>query len=206
MGPRAQLMLGPRHTCFGHSAQPHEPLENQPLRCPLPEPVPSPLPTPQATNPTKGPKPSPPRPQFPPPVSPAAAVSRDPSVLWRRHGRRSRDAEPRLRFLSDGHEHAHDDASGVRLPPPPPTRTAAPLASAAAARAPEDGIDRISRLPVEILATSSPASQPRTPPAPPRWPSAGARVWHSVPLVLVDAHLLPGPRPRRQGPAASWTS
>ncbi|KAL6646947.1 hypothetical protein ACP70R_015641 [Stipagrostis hirtigluma subsp. patula] len=74
--------------------------------------------------------------------------------------------------------------------PEPPVRHAAPLSPAAAASAP-DGVDRISRLPAEVLrrvVSRLPAKDAaRTTVLSRRW----RRVWHTTPLVLVDAHLLP---------------
>ncbi|CAO2038435.1 unnamed protein product [Urochloa humidicola] len=76
--------------------------------------------------------------------------------------------------------------------PEPPVCTAAPLsAGAAAASGAPDGVDRISRLSSEVLrdiVSRLPAKDAaRTTALSKRW----RRVWHSTPLVLVDAHLLP---------------
>ncbi|KAL6640239.1 hypothetical protein ACP70R_022088 [Stipagrostis hirtigluma subsp. patula] len=79
--------------------------------------------------------------------------------------------------------------------PHPPVCAAAPLSSAAAASAP-DGVDRISRLPAVVLrnvVSRLPAKDAaRTTVLSTRW----RRVWHTTPLVLVDAHLLPAPAVR----------
>ncbi|CAN6238072.1 unnamed protein product [Urochloa humidicola] len=74
--------------------------------------------------------------------------------------------------------------------PHPPAATAAPLSGAVPARAPY-GVDRISRLPTGILrniVSRLPVKDAgRTTVLSKRW----RRVWHTTPLVLVDAHLLP---------------
>nr|CAB3449723.1 unnamed protein product [Digitaria exilis] len=74
--------------------------------------------------------------------------------------------------------------------PYPPAAKAAPPSGAVLARAP-DGVDRISRLPAEILrniVSRLPVKDAaRTILLSTRW----RRVWHTTPLVLVDAHLLP---------------
>jgi len=74
--------------------------------------------------------------------------------------------------------------------PHPPAATAAPLSGAVPARA-ADGIDRISRLPAGILrniVSRLPVKDAaRTAVLSTQW----RRVWHTTPLVLVDAHLLP---------------
>uniref|UniRef100_K3YYF8 F-box domain-containing protein n=2 Tax=Setaria italica TaxID=4555 RepID=K3YYF8_SETIT len=74
--------------------------------------------------------------------------------------------------------------------PHPPAATAVPLSGVVPARAP-DGVDRISRLPAGILrniVSRLPVKDAaRTTVLSTRW----RRVWHTTPLVLVDAHLLP---------------
>ncbi|KAK8462118.1 hypothetical protein SEVIR_1G154200v4 [Setaria viridis] len=83
--------------------------------------------------------------------------------------------------------------------PDPPVSPAAPLSPAGAGCAP-DGVDRISRLPEEVLRnviSHLPAKDAaRTAALAWRWRG----LWRSVPLALVDAHLLPdggaGGRPR----------
>ncbi|KAK3157909.1 hypothetical protein QOZ80_2AG0130080 [Eleusine coracana subsp. coracana] len=75
--------------------------------------------------------------------------------------------------------------------PTPPVATDAPLRHALAARPPQDGVDRIGNLPVKLLrdiVSRLPAKDAaRTTALSTRW----RRIWHSVPLVLVDAHLVP---------------
>ncbi|OEL15608.1 hypothetical protein BAE44_0023374 [Dichanthelium oligosanthes] len=73
--------------------------------------------------------------------------------------------------------------------PDPPVSPAAPLSPTAAACAP-DGVDPISRLPEEVLrnvVSRLPAKDavPTTALAS-RWRG----IWRSVPLALIDAHLL----------------
>jgi hypothetical protein len=72
--------------------------------------------------------------------------------------------------------------------PHPPAAKAAPFSAAVPARAP-DGVDRISRLPSGILrniVSRLPVKDAaRTTVLSTRW----RRVWHTAPLVLVDAHL-----------------
>ncbi|CAO2038440.1 unnamed protein product [Urochloa humidicola] len=81
--------------------------------------------------------------------------------------------------------------------PHPPAATAAPLSGAVPARAP-DGIDRISCLPAgilrDIISRLPVKDAGRTTVLSKRW----RRIWHTTSLVLVDAHLLPGTRRRRQ--------
>ncbi|KAL6659594.1 hypothetical protein ACP70R_003634 [Stipagrostis hirtigluma subsp. patula] len=75
--------------------------------------------------------------------------------------------------------------------PAPPVATAAPLAAAAAAAPDPDGVDHFDRLPADVLrsvVSRLPARDAaRTTALSHRW----RRVWHSVPLALLDAHLLP---------------
>ncbi|KAK3154055.1 hypothetical protein QOZ80_2BG0185320 [Eleusine coracana subsp. coracana] len=75
--------------------------------------------------------------------------------------------------------------------PVPPVTTDAPLRHVLAARPPQDGLDRISNLPVKLLrdiVSRLPAKDAmRTTVLSTRW----RRICHSVPLVLVDAHLIP---------------
>ncbi|RCV06308.1 hypothetical protein SETIT_1G152800v2 [Setaria italica] len=74
--------------------------------------------------------------------------------------------------------------------PHPPAATDAPLSGAVPARAP-DGVDRISSLPAgtlrDIVSRLPVKDAARTTVLSKRW----RRVWHTTPLVLVDAHLLP---------------
>jgi hypothetical protein len=75
--------------------------------------------------------------------------------------------------------------------PDPPVSRAARLASSAAGQAPTDGVDRISRLPGEILKNvilRLPAKDAaRTGALASRWRG----LWLSAPLALVDVHVLP---------------
>ncbi|KAK3139462.1 hypothetical protein QOZ80_5AG0383650 [Eleusine coracana subsp. coracana] len=77
--------------------------------------------------------------------------------------------------------------------PDTPVSAAAPLATALAARAPADGVDRISDLPDEILkdiVSRLPAkSAVRTGALASGWRG----IWHSVPLVLTDSDVFPDP-------------
>ncbi|TVU41999.1 hypothetical protein EJB05_08379, partial [Eragrostis curvula] len=79
--------------------------------------------------------------------------------------------------------------------PDPPVSPAARLASAVAARAPADGVDRISRLPDQILrnvVSRLPAKDAaHTGALARRWRG----LWCSAPLVITDEHVLPGRLP-----------
>ncbi|KAK3136254.1 hypothetical protein QOZ80_5BG0430450 [Eleusine coracana subsp. coracana] len=93
----------------------------------------------------------------------------------------------------------HDDAGDMDQQSPLQRRHARPpvslgrAASAAAARAPTDGVDRISDLPDEIIkdiVSRLPAkSAVRTGALASRWRG----IWRSVPLVLIDSHVFPDP-------------
>ena len=91
-------------------------------------------------------------------------------------------------FLMDRNMLSFTKSAFTNLPHPP-AATAAPLSGAVTASAP-DGVDRISSLPGGILrdiVSRLPVKDAaRTTVLSTRW----RRVWHTTPLVLVDAHLL----------------
>ncbi|CAL5009472.1 unnamed protein product [Urochloa decumbens] len=95
--------------------------------------------------------------------------------------------DPQKMMIQDVYESLpkHPAAAAARA------AAAAPLSRAAAAWGPSDGADRLSILPAVLLrnvVSRLPAKDAaRTTVLSKRW----RRVWHSVPLSLVDAHLLP---------------